>query len=445
MVVQQGSGNVGIGTASPGYALDVNGDVNVASGKCFRVDGVCIGYVTKLIGFYMSTTSVNAATIKFATAASSTGMFRGNITLPATTTQMIVEIWGGGGSGGVEGAGGGAGGASSFGDGTGLGLATSTAGGAAGTGGGTATGGDINLNGQGGSMGDRNNTSGDVSMGGSGGSAPRGGGGGAGALGSNTPTAGNAPGGGGGGKGGSTYTAWAGQGGGSGAYSMKMVKAPSGTYYYDVGAGGTPNASAGGTGGIVITVYATSSPTAVGNDYAEMFPVSSPLIAAGDIVAVDAGMPISMKLATAGDFAPLAGIISTDPGQTLGDKEAVGSRPVALSGRVPAKVNFEGGPISIGDRIAPSSVPGVGKKAGPFDDSVGIALDLFSGSADASSQGSVTVFIDLQRGIDVNAIALKLLGWDNHVVSRRALHLLPLRKARGNQVLSILSAASCAR
>ncbi|MGA7884031.1 MAG: immunoglobulin-like domain-containing protein [Terrimicrobiaceae bacterium] len=168
---------------------------------------------------------------------------------------------------------------------------------------------------------------------------------------------------------------------------------------------------------MVITIYATSSPTAAGNDYAEMFPVSNPGITAGDIVAVDVGIPISMKLAVASDDAPLAGIIATDPGQLLGDKDAVGSRPVALSGRVPTKVNLEGGPISIGDRIAPSSVPGVGKKAGPFDHSVGIALDSFSGSADASSQGSVTVFIDLQQGIDVNAIALKLLGWDNPAVA----------------------------
>ena len=189
----------------------------------------------------------------------------------------------------------------------------------------------------------------------------------------------------------------------------------------DYGGGGYGNLSAasgaGGAGGYVITEYATSSPNAEGNDYAEMFPVSYPGITAGDIVAVDAGVPVSMKLASADDGAPLAGVISTEPGQLLGDKQAVGSRPVALAGRVPTKVNLEGGPISIGDRIALSSVPGVGRKAGPFDDSVGIALETFSGGAGGSSQGSVTVFLDLQHGIDVNAIALKLLGWDNPAVA----------------------------
>ncbi|MGZ9091614.1 MAG: hypothetical protein ACXW3T_08525 [Rhodoplanes sp.] len=140
-----------------------------------------------------------------------------------------------------------------------------------------------------------------------------------------------------------------------------------------------------------------------------MFPVSYPGITAGDIVAVNAGVPVSMKLAAAGEGAPLAGIIATNPGQVLGDLSATGQRPVALSGRVPAKVNLEGGPIAIGDRIAPSSVPGVGKKAGPFDDSVGIALEAFSGS-DGSSQGSVTVFLDLQRGINIDQIGMTLLG-----------------------------------
>ena len=34
------SGNVGIGTANPGYKLDVNGDINMSSGSSFRINGV---------------------------------------------------------------------------------------------------------------------------------------------------------------------------------------------------------------------------------------------------------------------------------------------------------------------------------------------------------------------------------------------------------------------
>lgn len=118
-------------------------------------------------------------------------------------------------------------------------------------------------------------------------------------------------------------------------------------------------------------------------------------------------MPVSMKLAKAGDIAPLAGVVSTQPGQVLGDQTETGSRPIALTGRVPIKVNLENGPIAIGDRIAPSSVPGVGKKAGPFDDSVAIAIDSFDGTT-----GSTTVmaFLDLERGANINAIAFGLLN-----------------------------------
>ena len=284
--------------------------------------------------------------------------------------------------------------------------------------GGVGSSGDVNMTGLAGSTGGSGATN--SAPGGTGGTAPRGGGGGT------SATTGAVFGGGGGGGPGSNSAA-GGAGGGGGGYSEKaIINSSSGTYYFSVGpggAGGSPtgnSAGGGGSGGVVITVYATSSPTAAGNDYAEMFPVSNPGITAGDIVVVDAGVPVSMKLAAAGDGAPLAGVIATNPGQLLGDKDAAGSRPVALAGRVPAKVNLEGGPIQIGDRIAPSSVPGVGKKAGPFDDSVGIALETFSGdpstsSGQAASQGSVTVFLDLQRGIDINAIALKLLGPNNPI------------------------------
>ena len=387
------AGKVGIGTASPAYALDVNGDVNVASGKCFRVNGVCIGYVTKLAAIY-ATSSVGTTTVAFGNGGPS--FSGGTLTLPASTTQMVVEMWGAGGGGAdsatYAGAGGGGGGyfqklittpsgTYSFTVGKGgtgctgddctgktgglsyfNGIATSTGGpGAVGGGavaiGGVGQGGDVNLSGGGSKAGDVNSNQ-------CGGSAPRGGAGGCG-------------------------------------------DSANGAAF---GGGGSGHGGNGGTGGVVITIYATSTPTAPGNDYAEMFPVSNPGITAGDIVAVDAGVPVSMKFAAAGESAPLAGIIATNPGQLLGDKEAVGSRPVALAGRVPTKVNLEGGPISIGDRVAPSSVPGVGRKAGPFDNSVGIALETFSGGAGGSSQGSVTVFLDLQRGINIDEIGMTLLG-----------------------------------
>ncbi len=384
------SGNVGIGTRNPVYALDVNGDVNVPSGSCFRVNGVCIGYTVKLAAVYATSTPSGVGgggattTVQFTGAQGSAPSHSAGasptLTLPSNTSYIQVETWGGGGGGATSGSGGSSGGyvlelysslaskyfyrigtggaAASAGSATlfGDGGATTTAGGGSASGGpfGTASGGDINLGGQTG-----------TSV--AGGSAPRGG------------------------RGGLTRT------GSSGNV---------GDAFGGGGGGGDPSGGAGGAGGLVIAVYATSSPNAAGNDYAEMFPVSNPGITAGDIVAVDVGVPVSMKYAKKGDVA-LAGVVATDPGYILGDQGASGMRPIALMGRVPVKFNLENGPVSIGDRIAPSSVPGVGMKAGPFDDSVGIVI----GPVETSDTGSaVMIFLDLRKGIDIDAIGDALLG-----------------------------------
>ena len=187
------------------------------------------------------------------------------------------------------------------------------------------------------------------------------------------------------------------------------------------GGGAAEAGGAGGAGGLVITIYATSSPNAAGNDYAEMFPVSSPGITAGDIVAVDVGMPVSMKLAVAGEARrsrasspPIRASCLATRKRRQPPRRA--RRPRTREGQL------EGGPIAIGDRIAPSSVPGVGKKAGPFDDCVGIALSAYNGS---EADATVVVMIDLQQGLDINSMALTLLANGSPLsASARPLHRL---------------------
>ena len=435
------NGFVGIGTSSPGSIFSIGnvanftgatttfsstGGVNITKG-CYAIAGTCIGYIQKIAQIY-ATSTAGTSTVSFGTAAGYSGS---TLTLPATTTQIVVEEWGGGGGGGAGvasnagGTGGGSGGYAEklistpsgtykFVIGTGgaggtigannatNGVATcfssnaiacvtpsaASNGGIAGGDqgfvvglGGTSTAGDIQITGATGG-----GSGGSTVTGGNGGNAPRGGGGGAGGT-------------------------W-------GQASQAVANGANGAAFGGGGGGGggnnTGNASGGngGTGGVVITIYATSSTNNAGNDYAEMFPVSNPGINAGDIVAVDAGAPVSMKYAQAGDTTPLAGIVSTAPGQVLGDQTAPDERPIAFSGRVPANVNLEGGPIAIGDRIAPSSVPGIGKKAGTFDDSVGIALSAYDGTQPTSQ---VMVFMDLQKGVDINSIAFGLLGPSNPI------------------------------
>ncbi len=409
--------NTGSTTASNGF--------NITSG-CYAINGACIGYTVKLAAIY-ATSSSGTTTVAFTGAAGSAPSFSAAaLTLPKNTSYYVVEVWGGGGNGGNT--------SNNNTNKTGgttcysnnavacASVLLQATGGAGGTdaqingiggAGGVGSGGDVNMIGEGGGNGffGVNAGSADVnSLGGKGGSAA-GGGGVGGAGGTGNPAAGadgKAFGGGGGGDGDSTAASGVGGGGGGGGgYSKKLISnSAAATFTIGAPIGANVGASNGGAGGVVITIYATSSANAAGNDYAEMFPVSNPIIGAGDIVAVDTGMPVSMKLARAGDTA-LAGVISTEPGQVLGDINASGMRPVALSGRVPAKVNLEGGEIKIGDRIALSSLPGVGKKANAFEDSVGIAIENYTVN---STSGTVMVFLDLQRGIDVEAVGQVLLG-----------------------------------
>jgi len=64
--------------------------------------------------------------------------------------------------------------------------------------------------------------------------------------------------------------------------------------------------------------------------------------------------------------------------------------PVALSGRVPVKVDTQFGAIRVGDLLAPSPVPGVAMKAVKAGSVIGTALEDFSGG-----RGKVLAFVHL--------------------------------------------------
>lgn len=88
------------------------------------------------------------------------------------------------------------------------------------------------------------------------------------------------------------------------------------------------------------------------------------------------------------------GVVSTRPGLTLGgfgDEQLFMYRkaPIALVGRVPVKISSENGAVEVGDRITPSSAPGVGMRASDGDLAIGIALEEFSDSG----VGSVLVLV----------------------------------------------------
>ncbi len=144
------------------------------------------------------------------------------------------------------------------------------------------------------------------------------------------------------------------------------------------------------------TVYAVNAYT-VGADLAENYKTSDTTLLPGEIVTLDTSLAGYVKRAGPSD--PVFGVISTKPGVLLG-RQIDGSKPVALTGRVPLLVNAEGGPIHVGDKIALSSVPGIGKKANGNESLVGIALGSFEGTT-----GEVEVFMD--KHADAGALAFK--------------------------------------
>ncbi|MEI6749474.1 MAG: tail fiber domain-containing protein, partial [Bacteroidota bacterium] len=136
-------------------------------------------------------------------------------------------------------------------------------------------------------------------------------------------------------------------------------------------------------------------------DLAENYPTFDTELDKGDIVSVDTSNNINIKKASSGEVS--IGIISSAPGLTLGLR-STSTRPVALGGRVPVKVNLENGLISSGDRIAISSTPGVGMKmSNTSTQSVGIALESFNN--EPTKNGMITVFVDLSWNNLDNSIA----------------------------------------
>jgi hypothetical protein len=148
-------------------------------------------------------------------------------------------------------------------------------------------------------------------------------------------------------------------------------------------------------------IYAVGT-TITGIDLAESYPTKDETLGAGEIVMLDKENPVFIERAKNVNEAHLMGIVSTKPGVNLGGfgNELYTDElrlPIALAGRVPTKVNLEGGEIVVGDHITLSSMPGVGMKTGDGPtQTVGIALENFDGSnVDENGVGKILVFVNL--------------------------------------------------
>ncbi len=221
--------------------------------------------------------------------------------------------------------------------------------------------------------------------------------------------------------------AYSGGGGGGSGGAIKLIGASitigSGIVTANGGAGGSVNGSinggAGGSGRIAIyyttSLSGTASPAAysqnVGSydpdttkyygtfylgatnttsqDLAEWYDSSDPTLAPGMLVALDS----SGKLVKASQAdSSLLGVISTNPGVTLGTNDTGGNQnqqKVALAGKVPTLVTTTNGPIAPGDLITvdPNN-PGQGIKLTTSGWYVGKALQSLD-----QGQGTIEVFM----------------------------------------------------
>ncbi len=106
-------------------------------------------------------------------------------------------------------------------------------------------------------------------------------------------------------------------------------------------------------------IYATGA-TITGIDLAEKIPTKEKELENGDIVCLDIENNEHVIKCTDSYSSLVAGVYSTKPGVLLG-KEYQGV-PVALAGRVPAKISMENGAVKIGDMLTSSSRPGYAMK-----------------------------------------------------------------------------------
>jgi hypothetical protein len=135
-------------------------------------------------------------------------------------------------------------------------------------------------------------------------------------------------------------------------------------------------------------------------DVAEYWPVAGD-VTPGTVLVL--GAEGKLRQSTFAYDTGVAGIISTEPGISLGRKEEgnSGDQLVALAGRVPCRVDASYGPIRSGDLLTTSNTPGYAMKAQPVDIGgtqiyrPGTILGKAAGSLE-SGTGTIDVLVTLQ-------------------------------------------------
>ena len=171
----------------------------------------------------------------------------------------------------------------------------------------------------------------------------------------------------------------------------------------------TPSANQNTYSGSSVNTYGTlyiGGVNTTSADLAEYYITGDKNIESGDVITIsdtkvldDGNQEVSTKgvLRKAGTpYDPkLLGIISTNPGLILGsvdgDTGAKDKRMLALSGRVPVKIDPDSQPIAVGDFLTSSDKPGLAMKATKAGYTVGKALEVWN----PGGPDRIMVFVNL--------------------------------------------------
>jgi len=146
-----------------------------------------------------------------------------------------------------------------------------------------------------------------------------------------------------------------------------------------------------------------------GSDVAEVYyAATDTALTAGDLVSLDPSIQDGVMQSQTPYENSLMGIISTQPGATLGNSDqSTGIQEiVALAGRVPVHVTNENGNINAGDYLTSSDIPGVAMRATGPGRVVAIAMQSFTPDpSDGTTTGSILGFIDVGWEPGISAAA----------------------------------------
>jgi hypothetical protein len=152
-----------------------------------------------------------------------------------------------------------------------------------------------------------------------------------------------------------------------------------------------------GTGNFTSTLFAGSCAGSGCTDIAELYP-SKPEVTPGDVVC----RGVDGNATPCTDGLPLLGVVSTHPAIIIdGDHVVLGasdnassaSRPIALKGRVPIKVQC---PITTGDYLIPSSTPGHAAAMNLSTATVADSLRVIGTSIEGCTSGNTTLMVWLR-------------------------------------------------